>query len=160
MTRSTRTTTRRRSSGLPSRPRLHLFRLPGHLREWTLIPIAVLLLTVVGWLAQANANSSHPEQNKQAAGDFLLFGTVFTQQGFSLPGAEIAVRRAGQRPEKKPRWRAVSDRRGEFAVYVPTGAEYEITVRARGYRDESRKVDVQHGGREDFVFRMQPAPKK
>jgi hypothetical protein len=41
---------------------------------------------------------------------------VFTDQGFALPGARVRVRRAD---EKKPKWEATSDRRGEFAVRVP-----------------------------------------
>jgi hypothetical protein len=138
----------------------HLFPANSHLSKWTLIPIAVLLLILFGWLAQASANTPNPDKKKQPDAEFVLFGTVFTQQGFALPGAEISVRRAGEKPEKKPRWRASSDRRGEFAVSVPAGAEYEITVRAPGYKDESRKVDARHGVREDLIFRMQPAPKK
>jgi len=47
------------------------------------------------------------EKKKAWANQFLLFGTVFTEQGFALPGCEIRVRRAG---ERKVRWEARSDR--------------------------------------------------
>lgn len=151
---------RKKSNELPRGAARHLFPAKGHLSKWTLIPIAVLLLILFGWHAQASANFPNPDKKKQPGAEFLLFGTVFTQQGFALPGAEISVRRVGEKPEKKPRWRASSDRRGEFAVNVPAGAEYEVTVRAPGYKDESRKVDARQGGREDMIFRMQPAPKK
>jgi len=89
------------------------------------------------------------------AKQFLIFGTVFEERGFALSGAEIAVRRAGK---KKTRWRQYSDARGEFAVRVPPGAEYELTVKAKGYAEQTRKVDARKGAREDAVFRMQPAP--
>jgi hypothetical protein len=86
--------------------------------------------------------------------DFMLFGTVFTEKGFVLPGAEIRVRRAG---ERKPRWEARSDRRGEFAVRVPRGAEYEMSVSAKGYEQQTRRTDARAGDHEDLIFRLQPA---
>ncbi len=88
---------------------------------------------------------------------FLVFGTVFTGRGQLLPGAEIGVRRGD---EKKYRWRAVADRRGEFGIRVPMGAEYEVRVRAKGFAEETRKVDARQGSREDLTFRLSlPAEK-
>ncbi|HEX9760034.1 MAG TPA: carboxypeptidase-like regulatory domain-containing protein [Candidatus Acidoferrales bacterium] len=86
---------------------------------------------------------------------FLLFGTVFTPRGFALPGAKIEVRRAG---EKKVRWSSYSDRLGEFAIRVPPGAEYEMTVTAKDFETMTRKVDATLGVREDMVFRMAGSP--
>lgn len=86
--------------------------------------------------------------------DYLIFGTVFTEKGLSFPGAAIRVRRAG---EKKVAGEATSDRRGEFAVRVAQGVEYEITVSAKGFQDETRKVDAKYGDRQDLVFRLKPA---
>lgn len=86
---------------------------------------------------------------------FLLFGTVFTAQGFALPGAKVEVRRAG---EKKVRWSSISDRRGEFAIRVPPGAEYEVTVTSKDFETMVRKVDATSGVREDMVFRMAVSP--
>lgn len=155
------TMTKRKKSSCGKRGALwHLSPLSSHLNMWTLFPIAALVLSLAGWSAQASANYPHPDQKKQTTAEFLLFGTVFTQQGFALSGAEVTVRRAGEKPGKKPAWRGISDRRGEFAAHVPPGAEYEIKVTANGFKDESRKVDARQGNREDFVFRMQPAPKK
>ena len=89
------------------------------------------------------------------ANELLIKGTVFTPQGLSLPGAELRIRRAG---EKKFRWQTLSDPRGEFAVWVPLGAGYELVVRARGFEEQKRPVDAGSGARqEDVVFRMQPA---
>ena len=130
-----------------------------------------MLLSLLAWLSLAGgmpATADFAAQEKPAAEtqaeekkkkerpqDFVIFGNVFTEQGFSLPGVEAAVRVAG---EKKIRWRAVSDRRGEFAVHVPGGAEYEVTVRAKGFQEQTRKVNGRSGIREDCVFRMQRPP--
>lgn len=126
-----------------------------HRSAWRLIPLFALLLVSATRFSDA-AESAPDQQGKAEAFEkqFLVFGTVFTEQGFALPGAEIRIRRAGQR---KARWEGRSDRRGEFAVRVPKGEDYEITVTARGYREEARKVDARSGSREDLVFRLQPA---
>lgn len=87
--------------------------------------------------------------------DFLLLGTVFTEQGFALSGAEIRVRRAD---ERKGRWEARSDGRGEFVVRVPQGAEYEMSVKATGYQEQTQKIDARTGNRTDLVVRLAPAP--
>jgi len=104
----------------------------------------------------AGAGPAAGEQGKKSAheSDFLMFGTVFTEAGLALPGAEVRVRRAG---ERKMRWEARSDRRGEFAVRVPRGAEYEISVSAAGHQAETRKIDARTGSRQDLVFRLAPA---
>ena len=85
--------------------------------------------------------------------DFVIFTTVFSEQGFALPGARVRVRRAD---EKKFRWEAMSDRRGELAVRVPQDADYEMTVEARGYKAQSQKVSATEGNRADLTIRMEP----
>ncbi len=121
------------------------FRHPSY-RMLTLI--ATLLLGLAG-----PAAAPAGEQSRKGAheNDFLLFGTVFTEQGLTLPGVQVRVHRAG---ERKVRWEARSDRRGEFAVRVPQGAEYEMSVLAGGYREQTRKIDARKGDREDLVFRL------
>jgi hypothetical protein len=132
-----------------------------------LTPVAFLLLAFMGLVPSAGVlKLLTPRATAQAAAagdqapkgthqrDFLLFGTVFTEQGSLLPGAEVRVRRAG---ERKGRWEARSDRRGEFAVRVPQGAEYEISIRATGYEGQTQKIDARTGSREDLVFRLAPA---
>lgn len=109
--------------------------------------------------AQPSAPPKQPAGEKPRkqihADELLIKGTVFTLQGLSLPGAELRIRRAG---EKKFRWQTLSDRRGEFAVWVPLGAGYELVVRARGFEQQNRPVDARSGARqEDVVFRMKPA---
>jgi hypothetical protein len=106
--------------------------------------------------AQAAPQPVEKKHRKQIhENEFLVKGTVFTPHGLSLPGAELRIRRAG---EKKFRWQALTDRRGEFAVWIPMGMDYEACVRARGYAEQTRAVDGKTGARqEDLVFRMQPA---
>lgn len=85
--------------------------------------------------------------------DFLVRGTVFTQEGFALPGAELRIRRTS---EKKIRWQTVSNSRGDFAVRVKMGADYEVLVRAKGFAEQSVPVDAKTGDRyKDLVFRME-----
>ncbi|MFY9583827.1 MAG: carboxypeptidase-like regulatory domain-containing protein [Candidatus Acidiferrales bacterium] len=123
-----------------------------------LIGLAGLALTGGGPPAtvHAGAEPAAGDQGKKSAreSDFLMFGTVFTEAGLALRGAEIRVRRAG---ERKMRWEARSDRRGEFAVRVPRGAEYEINVSAAGHQAETRKIDARTGSRQDLAFQLAPA---
>lgn len=85
--------------------------------------------------------------------DFVIFATVFTDRGFTLPGARVRVRRSD---EKKFRWEAMSDRRGELGIRVQQGAEYEVVIEARGFQTQSRKVDAREGNREDLTLQMEP----
>ena len=93
-----------------------------------------------------NASGSH-------AHDFVIFATVFTDRGFALPGARARVRRS---EEKKFRWETMSDHQGEMAVRVPQDAEYEMTVEARGFKTETRKISAREGNRTDLTIRMEP----
>src|SRR6266699_1814652 len=86
--------------------------------------------------------------------DFLIRGTVFTDKALSFPGVQLRIRRAG---EKKFRWESYTNSRGEFAVRVPQGSDYELVVRAKGFAEQARTIDAKTGGNEEsMVFRMQP----
>lgn len=104
--------------------------------------------------APAAESSSKQAQKKTAHGnDFLIRGTVFSPEGLALPGASLRIRRT---PEKKFQWNDASNARGEFAIRVKMGADYEVVVRAKGYQDQSQAVDAKTGERfKDLVFRMQ-----
>jgi hypothetical protein len=93
-----------------------------------------------------NSSGSH-------AHDFVIFVTVFTERGFAFPGARARVRRA---EEKKFRWEAMSDHQGELAFRVPRGEEYEMTIEARGFKTETRKLNSREGNRTDLTIRMEP----
>lgn len=122
--------------------------------------MSLVLATAVAWqpssagMAEQDAPERAQDKGKKAREVFVLTGTVFTQQGYGLPGAQVSVRRAG---EKKVRGRAVADRRGEFGVRLREAGEYEVTVQAKGYESQARKFSAQLGSGTSFVFRMQPA---
>jgi hypothetical protein len=142
-----------------------------NVRSWLVnsVVIAGLLLSLAASLraqegAQPPASQSSPatestakqNPNQSAArhsNDFLVRGTIFTQEGFALPGAELRIRRTA---EKKFRWQAFSNSRGDFAVRVKMGADYEVIVRAKGFAEQSAPVDAKTGDRyKDLVFRME-----
>ena len=100
-------------------------------------------------------STSKPGKKKYShANDFLIRGTVFTDKALSFPGVQLRIRRAG---EKKFRWERYTNSRGEFAVRVPQGSDYEMVVHARGFAEQKRVIDAKTGGNEqNIVFRMQP----
>jgi Carboxypeptidase regulatory-like domain len=103
--------------------------------------------------APGESSSKQAQKQTRHGDDFLIRGTVFTPEGLALPGAELRIRRAS---EKKFQWNDASNSRGDFAIRVKMGADYEVVVRAKGYRDESQAVDAKTGERfKDLVFRMQ-----
>jgi hypothetical protein len=102
-----------------------------------------------------SSSSKSPNKKYSHADDFLILGTVFTDKGYAFPGIEIRVRRAA---EKKFRWDTYANSRGEFAVRVPKGADYEMLVRAKGFLDQTKPLDAKSGLSEArLVFRMEPA---
>lgn len=80
-------------------------------------PAAVLLWVVACAAAPAIARSAD-------APYALIFGTVWSPDSHPVYGVHVKLRRAG---EKKFRWEAYSDHRGEFAIRVPAGrADYVL----------------------------------
>jgi len=102
------------------------------------------------------ATPGKPGKKKYShANDFLIRGTVFTDKALSFPGVQLRIRKAG---EKKFRWESYTNSRGEFAVRVPQGSDYEMVVRAKGFAEQTRAIDAKSGGNEEsMVFRMLPA---
>jgi hypothetical protein len=127
--------------------------LQGEFHPTYVRPLALLLmLSLAGW-AGVSAKYAAQQKSKRPP-EVVITGTVFTEKGFSLAGATIRVNRVG---ERKARWEAASDRRGEFGVRVPQGAEYEFRVNAKGYEEQTQKVDGKSSTYENLVFRMIPA---
>lgn len=123
----------------------------------TIVRLTIVFLGLV-WLA-GTAFAFDPAGGAQSsssshAHDFLIFTTVFTDRGFALSGARARVRRA---TEKKFRWEAASDHRGEFAIRVLQNAEYEMTIEARGFKTQTRKIDARDDNRAELTIRMEPA---
>src|SRR5258707_15642826 len=61
---------------------------------------------------QSESTNKKKTSSKHAR-DFLIKGTVFTQDGLSFAGAQISIRKAGQ---KSHHWKDVANSRGEFAI--------------------------------------------
>jgi hypothetical protein len=104
----------------------------------------------------APAASSKPGKQKYShVNDFLIRGTVFDEKALSFPGVQLLIRRAG---EKKFRWDTYTNSRGEFAVRVPQGTDYEMVVHVKGFPDQTRIIHAKNEDNlENLVFRMQPA---
>jgi hypothetical protein len=89
------------------------------------------------------------------ANDFLIRGSVFNDKALSFPGVELRIRTARQ---KKYRWETYTNSRGEFAVRVPQGSDYEMLVHAQGFADQTRTIDAKNGENEEtVVFRLELA---
>ena len=101
------------------------------------------------------SSSSSGKHGHSHANDFLVLGTVFTDKAYALPGAHVRIRRSS---EKKFRWQTDTNSRGEFALRIPQGNEYEIVILAKGFADQNATVSAKSGISEDtVVYRMQPA---
>lgn len=141
------------------------------LRGVPFLSVAVVVLTAVRSAAQepapttptqsaaGTAAAKPPAKNRKQkyshANDFLIRGSVFTDKALSFPGVKLRLRRAG---EKKFRWEDYTNSRGEFAMRVPQGSEYEMVVHAKGFADQTKVVDAKNGRADNnLVFRMQPA---
>ncbi|HXN52040.1 MAG TPA: carboxypeptidase-like regulatory domain-containing protein [Candidatus Acidoferrum sp.] len=113
---------------------------------------------------QENATASQPQSSSSAkagkqkyshANDFLIRGTVFTDKAISFPGVQLHIRRSSDR---KFRWEDRTNSRGEFAIRVPQGTQYEMVVHTKGFADQTRTIDARNGsGENNVVFRMEPA---
>jgi Carboxypeptidase regulatory-like domain len=101
----------------------------------------------------SSAKNNSAQSGSRHSDDFLVRGTVFTAEGLALPGAELRLRRSS---EHKPHWETTTNSRGNFAVRVKMGADYEVTVRAKGFQEQSLPVNAKTGERfKDLVFRLQ-----
>jgi hypothetical protein len=103
---------------------------------------------------QASATPKTGASRYSPANGFLIRGTVFNDKALSFPNVELRIRRTG---EKKYRWQSYTDSRGEFAMRVPIGGEYEMVVHTKGFKDQMRTINAKNGlDEENSVFRMEP----
>ena len=89
----------------------------------------------------------------------VVAGTVFRENGFSLPGATVtlAVKDAAKKPKKL---QSVSDGRGEFAFRVPPGAAtYVVKVSLKGFQTIEKEASVSGEERVEVTL-MLPAESK
>lgn len=62
---------------------------------------------------------------------------MFTEKNYAFPGIPVHIRRKG---EKKFRFETYTNSRGEFAIRVPTGIEYEVVVKEKKYKELTQEV--------------------
>jgi hypothetical protein len=86
-------------------------------------------------------STSNGKKNKGLPA-FVIIGTVFNENALSYPNVRVQVRREN---EKKFRWDTYTNLRGEFAVRVPDGQDYEIVVREKKYKEVSLRVNANSG---------------
>ena len=103
--------------------------------------------------ASRPSSSSKSKPRYGHANDFLVRGTVFDEKALSVHGAQLRIRRSG---DKRFRWESATNSRGEFAMRVPQGAEYELVVHVKGYTDQTRPINAKEGADGRFVIRLQP----
>jgi hypothetical protein len=90
-----------------------------------------------GQSESSSVRSSDKSKSKPVP-SFLIIGTVFDEKALSLPGVQVRIRQAG---EKKFRWETYTNSRGEFAVRVPPGHQYEVVTHVKNYEDQVHGVD-------------------
>lgn len=102
--------------------------------------------------SSTGSSSSKSKPHYSHANDFLVRGTVFNEKALSFQGAQLRIRRAG---EKKFRWESYTNSRGEFAMRIPQGSDYELVVHVKGYADQTQPINAKGGNDGSFTFRME-----
>ena len=97
--------------------------------------------------------SSSSRGKKKVVPSFLIIGTVFDEKSLSFPGVQVRIRRAG---EKKFRWETFTNSRGEFAVRVPPGTEYEVVLHMKNYQDQTQTVDSKVEVQQRLSIKLEP----
>jgi CarboxypepD_reg-like domain len=92
--------------------------------------------------AAPKPESSSDKKKSKGVPGYLITGTIFTEKAMAFPGVRVQIRREN---EKKFRWDTYTNSRGEFAIRVPEGQEYEVVVRQKTYKDASRKINASNG---------------
>jgi hypothetical protein len=101
----------------------------------------------------SSSGSSSSSGKHKPIPSFLVIGTVFNENAFSLPGVQVRIRRAG---EKKFRWETYTNARGEFAVRVPPGYEYEVITHVKDYEDQNQSVDSKTDVQQRLSIKLEP----
>jgi uncharacterized GH25 family protein len=101
--------------------------------------------------------------DKNEAPHAVVAGTVFRENGFSLPGATVTltVKDAPGVPKTKTKkLQSVSDSRGEFAFRVPPGAgTYVVRASLKGFQPVEKEASVSGEERVEVTI-MLPAESK
>jgi hypothetical protein len=108
--------------------------------------------------ATPQTESSTKSKHLRHLDSFLIRGTVYDEKSLSLAGAQLRVKRQG---EKRYRWSTVTNSRGEFAVRVPPGSDYELLIQAKDFTDNTTAIDAKNQSSEDnMVIHMERPPER
>jgi hypothetical protein len=103
---------------------------------------------------QTSRESSTTKKKNSKVPPFVILGTIYDEKALAFPGIEVRVRLKG---DKKFKWNTFTNSRGEFAVRVPEGPDYEVLVHRKHYQDVSRFVSAKGGVVQDQLsIRMEP----
>jgi hypothetical protein len=94
----------------------------------------------------------------------LIAGTVFTENGFAIPNAELKldpIPADGATPAKRfPRRTERTSFRGEFFFRVPNEPmQYRVTAKISRYQTQSKDIQVTEEDRIDLNFLLEPEKK-
>lgn len=106
-----------------------------------------------GGQSTAGQGSSSSKTKNKPIPSFLIVGTVFNEDAFSFPGVQVRIRRSG---EKKFAWETYTNSRGEFAVRVPPGYDYEVVIHVKKYEDQSESVDSKVDVQQRLSIKLKP----
>ncbi len=100
------------------------------LQDWLASGVAFTLLSCVVVAQEAGTKPATPSNRELAHHELapyaVIFCTVWDPDSHPVYGVHVQLRRAG---EKKFRWEAYSDHRGELAFRVPPGkVDYELAA--------------------------------
>jgi hypothetical protein len=99
------------------------------------------------------AQGSSSSKTNKLIPSFLIIGTVFNEHDLSFPGVQVRIRRSG---EKKFHWEIYTNSRGEFAVRVPPGFDYEVVTHVKKYEDENLSVDSKVDVQQRLSIKLAP----
>jgi Carboxypeptidase regulatory-like domain len=108
-----------------------------------------------GHSSQSEAGSS--TKTIKPLPSFLIIGTVFNEHALSFPGVQVRIRQVG---EKKFKWQTYTNSRGEFAVRVFPGYEYEVVVHVKKYEDQTQNVDAKVDVQQRLSIKLEPQKAK
>jgi len=116
----------------------------------------VLCLLLAGLGATPAPPAPAAQQSQQPAKDYaLIYGTVWGADDRPAVGVPITIRRSS---DSKPKWKLVSDSRGEFAQRVPPGQDdYIVQADIKVPKGESKPeitVKVDNNEREDVSLHL------
>jgi hypothetical protein len=108
--------------------------------------------TTSGQPASSSSDLSRNSTGKVVP-SFLILGTVFDEKALALPGVQVRIRKSG---EKKFRWDTYTNSRGEFAVRVPPGFLYEVSIHTKHYDDQTQSIDSRADVQQRLSIKLHP----